>query len=56
MREGTGNFQNSDLHYMATHPVSDAIRIGRTKPYDCSYPVMESKPRIQEMSKDGEIN
>lgn len=22
-------------------------------PYDCSYPVMESKPRIPERSKDG---
>lgn len=53
MREGTGNFQNGDLHYMATHPVADAIRIGRTKPYECSYPVMvESKPRIPERSKD----
>ena len=50
MREGTGNFQNGDLLYMATHPVADAIRIGRTKPYDCSYPVMESKPRIAERS------
>lgn len=37
MREGTGNFQNGDLLYMATHPVADAIRIGRAKPYDCSY-------------------
>ena len=26
MREGTGNFQNGDLLYMATHPVADAIR------------------------------
>lgn len=47
MREGTGNFQNGDLLYMATHPVADAIRIGRTKPYDCSYPVMAEKPKIQ---------
>lgn len=56
MREGTGNFQNGDLHYMDTHPVADAIRIGRTKPYDCSYLVMESKPRIPERSKDGETD
>lgn len=56
MREGTGNFQNGDLLYMATHPVADAIRIGRTKPYDCSYPVMESKPRIAERSNDGETD
>lgn len=34
MREGTGNFQNGDLLYMATHPFADAIRIGRTKPYE----------------------
>lgn len=46
MREGTGNFQNGDLLYMATHPVADAIRIGRTKPYECSYPVMVKRPRI----------
>ena len=46
MREGTGNFQNGDLLYMATHPVADAIRIGRTKPYDCNYPAMAKKPKI----------
>nr|DAK53525.1 MAG TPA: hypothetical protein [Bacteriophage sp.] len=56
MREGTGNFQNGDLLYMATHPVADAIRIGRTKPYDCSYPVMESKKRVAERSKYGETD
>lgn len=56
MREGTGNFQNGDLHYMATHPVIDAIRIGRTKPYDCSYPVMAERPMISERSKDGETD
>ena len=54
MREGTGNFQNGDLLYMATHPIADAIRIGRAKPYDCSYPVMAERPRIPERSKDGE--
>ena len=46
MREGTGNFQNGDLLYMATHPVADAIRIGRTKPYECSYPVLAEKPTV----------
>lgn len=46
MREGTGNFQNGDLLYMATHPVADAIRIGRTKPYECSYPAMSEKQKI----------
>lgn len=56
MREGTGNFQNGDLHYMATHPVADAIRIGRTKPYDCSYQVMVKKPSIPERSSNGETD
>lgn len=56
MREGTGNFQNGDLLYMATHPVADDIRIGRAKPYYCSYPVMESKPRIAERSKNGKTD
>lgn len=56
MREGTGNFQNGDLHYMSTHPVADAIRTGRTKPYDCSYPQFSEKPRIAERSKDGETD
>lgn len=53
MREETGNFQNGDLLYMATHPVADAIRIGRTKLYECSYPVMVERPRIKERSKNG---
>lgn len=56
MREGTGNFQNGDLLYMATHPFADAIRIGRTKPYDCSYPQFAERPRIAERSKDGETD
>ena len=47
MREGTGNFQNGDLLYMATHPVADAIRIRRTKPYDCSYPVIAERSKIR---------
>ena len=49
MREGTGNFQNGDLHYMATHPIADAIRIGRTKPYDCSYPAMAENEAIEKL-------
>lgn len=56
MREGTGNFQNGDLLYMATHPVADAIRIGRTKPYDCSYHQFAERPRIAERRKDGETD
>lgn len=56
MREGAGNFQNGDLLYMAKHPVADAIRIGRTKPYECSYPQFAERPRIAERSKDGETD
>ena len=56
MREGTGNFQNGDLLYMATHPVADAIRIGRTKQYECRYPQFAERPRIPERSKDGETD
>ena len=57
MREGTGNFQNGDLLYMATHPVADAIRIGRTKPYECSYHKFAKRPRIAERSnKDGKVH
>lgn len=56
MIEGTGNFQNGDLLYMATHPVADAIRIGRTKPYECRYPQFAKRPRIPERSKDGETD
>ena len=41
---------------MEEHPSVQALRIGRTKPYDCSYPVMVERPRIPERSKDGEIN
>ena len=56
MREGTGNFQNGDLLYMATHPIADAIRIGRAKPYDCNYPQFAERPRIPERSKNGKIS
>lgn len=53
---GTQNFTDIKLDKMQQHPSVQAIRIGRTKPYECSYPVMESKPRIPERSKDGENN
>lgn len=49
---GTQNFTDIKLDKMEQHPSVQAIRIGRTKPYECSYPVMESKPRIPERSKD----
>ena len=53
---GTQNFTDIKLDKMEQHPSVQAIRIGRTKPYECSYPVMESKPRIPERSKDGTID
>ena len=37
----SGGFHSEDeLRKMEQHPSVQAIRIGRTKPYDCSYPVM----------------
>lgn len=53
---GNGFHDEDELYDMQKHPSVQAIRIGRTKPYDCSYPVMESKPRIAERSKDGETD
>lgn len=49
-------YDEDELYDMQKHPSVRAIRIGRTKPYDCSYPVMAERPRISERSKDGEIN
>lgn len=49
-------YGEDELYDMQKHPSVRAIRIGRTKPYDCIYPVMESKPRIPERSKDGETD
>lgn len=49
----SGGFHSDDeLREMEQHPSVRAIRIGRTKPYDCSYPVMVERPRIPERSKD----
>ena len=49
----SGGFHSDDeLREMEQHPSVRAIRIGRTKPYDCSYPVMTERPRIPERSKD----
>ena len=48
-----GFHSEDELRKMEQHPSVRAIRIGRTKPYDCSYPVMKSKLRIPERSKDG---
>lgn len=51
---GTQNFTDIKLDRMQQHPSVRAIRIGRTKPYECSYPVMVERPRIKERSKDEE--
>jgi hypothetical protein len=51
-----GFYSENELRKMGQHPSMRAIRIGRTKPYDCSYPVMAEKPRIAERSKDGETD
>ena len=33
-------YDEDELYDMQKHPSVRAIRIGRTKPYDCSYSVM----------------
>lgn len=45
-------YDEDELYDMQKHPSVRAIRIGRTKPYDCSYSVMVERPRIPERSKD----
>lgn len=47
-----GFHSEDELRKMEQHPSVRAIRIGRTKPYDCSYPVMVEIPRIPERSKE----
>ena len=47
-----GFHSEDELRKMEQHPSVRAIRIGRTKPYDCSYPVMVERPRITERSKE----
>lgn len=53
---GNGFHDEDELYDMQKHPSVQAIRIGRTKPYDCSYPAMVKRPRIPERSKDGETD
>lgn len=36
--DGTQNFTANTLDKMEQHPSVQAMRIGRTKPYECSYP------------------
>lgn len=49
---GIQNFTDIKLDRMQQHPSVQAIRIGRTKPYECSYPVIAERPRIPERSKE----
>lgn len=45
-------YDEDELYDMQQHPSVQAIRIGRAKPYDCSYPVMAERPRIPERSEE----
>lgn len=47
-----GFHSEDELRKMEQHPSVQAIRIGRTKPYDCSYPVMAERPKIPERSEE----
>lgn len=49
---GNGFHDEDELYDMQKHPSVQAIRIGRTKPYECSYPVIAERPRIPERSKE----
>lgn len=44
---GTQNFTDIKLDRMQQHPSVQAIRIGRTKPYECSYPVIAERSKIR---------
>ena len=56
-RNASRGFHSDDeLREMEEHPREMSRNIGRTKPYDCSYPVMAERPRIPERSKDGETD
>lgn len=43
---GNGFHDEDELYDIQKHPSVQAIRIGRTKPYDCSYLAMAERPRI----------
>ena len=49
-------YDEDELYDMQQHPSVQAIRIGRTKPYDCSYPVMAEKPKITAEGVNNEKN
>ena len=42
-----GFHSDDELREMEEHPGEMSRHIGRAKPYDCSYPVMAEKPKIQ---------
>lgn len=44
---GNGFHDEDELYDMQKHPSVRAIRIGRTKPYDCSYPVIAERSKIR---------
>lgn len=44
---GNGFHDEDELYDMQKHPSVRAIRIGRTKPYECSYPVIAERSKIR---------
>jgi hypothetical protein len=40
-------YDEDELYDMQKHPSVRAIRIGRTKPYECSYPVIAERSKIR---------
>lgn len=42
-----GFHDEDELYDMQKHPSVRAIRIGRTKPYECSYPVIAERSKIR---------
>lgn len=44
---GNGFHDEDELYDMQKHPSVRATRIGRTKPYDCSYPVIAERSKIR---------
>lgn len=41
-----GFHSEDELREMEEHPGEMSRHIGRTKPYECSYPAMSEKPKI----------
>lgn len=51
-----GFHSEDELREMEEHPGEMSRHIGRTKPYECSYPQFAGRPRIKERSKNGETD